>query len=530
MTEIAFYYRARRDEELIAAYKGDILALAENMEYVIHLTRAPLTSIELGRLKEIGYEPISNNMGVLVFRNFVGTTSLAGVRLKVTSTKLGHGGIADLLERVSRLSSNLVFGWRSPTELGAKSSAEQRAPIPYHQLQFLREVILRRSPGERLHDFFEAVERNPTRHFVLQRPVVQAAKARNFDARSVIDIFSHPERLVALDSQASVKGNPLAKALRIGQPPLEHFPTHVSVSSRRLSYDTPENRFVKHLLAECLSIIYRLLDEKNLHRQMRLDCREMATMLESSSRALFLSDVGVLCSFEGPTQALAKADGYKDLFDLWIALGAHQSLPGSESEVEQFLQGKNVALLYEYWVFLEVLQAVTTATNSVNGPVSVSRDNLGEALSRDLLVQLSSDITVSFNPSFIQSSHTNYSTPLRPDVVVSLGSYRYAFDAKYRLQWLSAANETQDNDATFVRTDIHKMHTYRDAITNMRAAFVVYPGTEFVFFERGVGRRNAPIEIVTPDGVGAIPARPDDAQSSALLDLMRVLLSKSDLL
>lgn len=529
MTKVAFHYRARRDVESRVACVGDMVTLAENVEYVIELAHPP-SPAEIGDLAEVGYEPISERMGVLAFKNFVGMTRLSGVRLQVTSTKLGDDGISGLLEQVSRLSSSLVFGWRSPTWFAANASGEQRSPIPYHQLQFLREAILRLPPGERLQDFFEAVERNSTRHFVLERPVVPVERARNFDARSIANILSHPERLVTVQSKDAVKGNPLAAALRIGHPPVEHFPTQVSVSSRRLSYDTPENRFIKHFLAECLAIVYRFLDEKALHWQMRADCREMATILESASRALFLSDVGVLSSFAGPTQALAKAEGYKDLLELWIALGSHQSLPTSEREIDRLLQGKDVALLYEYWVFLKVLQAVSTASGFTNGPVSVSRNDMGEGLDRGLKVQLSPSITVAFNPSYTRTAGTAYSTPLRPDVVVTLGSLRYAFDAKYRLNWLSSLEDAQDDEATFVRADIYKMHTYRDAIENMQSSFVVYPGTEFVFFERGKERRSSPDDIDTFDGVGAIPARPDGAESLILFDLVRSLLDKSNLL
>lgn len=529
MTNVAFRYRARRDVESRTACVGDVVTLDENVEYVIELARPP-SPAEIGGLVEVGYEPISENMGVLAFKNFVGMTRLAGVRLQVASTKLGDGGVSGLLEQVSRLSSSLVFGWRSPTMFAANVSGEQRSPIPYHQLQFLREAILRLPAGERLQDFFEAVERNPTRRFVLERPVVPVERARNFDARSVTNIFNHPERLVKVHDQDAMKGNPLAVALRIGHPPVEHFPAQVSVASRRLSYDTPENRFIKHFLAECLAIVYRFLDEKALHWQMRADCREMATILESASRALFLADVGVLSSFAGPTQALAKAEGYKDLLELWIALGAHQSLPAPEREVQRLLQGKDVALLYEYWVFLKVLQAVSAASGLTDGPISVSRNDMGEGLGRGLQVQLSPSIAVAFNPSYTRTVGTAYSTPLRPDVVVTLGSLRHAFDAKYRLNWLGSLEDAQDDEATFVRADIYKMHTYRDAIANMKASFVVYPGTEFVFFERGKGRRNSPNEIAVFDGVGAIPARPDGAESLVLMGLVRSLLDKSDLL
>ena len=65
------------------------------------------------------------------------------------------------------------------------------------------------------------------------------------------------------------------------------------------------------------------------------------------------------------------------------------------------------------------------------------------------------------------------------------------------------------------------MHTYRDAITDMRSAFVVYPGTQFVFFERSGAKRSTPTAVAMTDGVGAVPLRPVDADPAA--DLRKLL-------
>jgi predicted component of viral defense system (DUF524 family) len=272
--------------------------------------------------------------------------------------------------------------------------------------------------------------------------------------------------------------------------------------------------------------VYRLLDEANIHAQMRTDCRVMASILEASARSPFLSEVGVLTAFASPTHALSKGDGYKDILDLWVQLGAHQALPGNVGEVERFIQGKDIALLYEYWVFIKVLEAVCEATGAPSRAVTVSRSDLGEGLARGVVVSLPVGVSVAFNPSYTRSARSAYSTPLRPDVVVTLNGARYAFDAKYRLQWLTSLEDSQDDEATFVRADLYKMHTYRDAITDLKAAFVVYPGSEFVFYERGGDRRQSPEGIAVFDGVGAIPARPEGAESSALLDLVQALVDQ----
>ncbi len=55
----------------------------------------------------------------------------------------------------------------------------------------------------------------------------------------------------------------------------------------------------------------------------------------------------------------------------------------------------------------------------------------------------------------------------------------------------------QTYEGAFKSEDIHKMHTYRDAIRACRGAYVLYPGSETRIFSLD-GARDL-------DGVGAIP-------------------------
>lgn len=102
------------------------------------------------------------------------------------------------------------------------------------------------------------------------------------------------------------------------------------------------------------------------------------------------------------------------------------------------------------------------------------------------------------DPSFRPTS-----VVLRPDVTLRIpdGPARgvHLFDAKFRLQALPA-DDADDIDATFKRTDLYKMHTYRDAIPSARSAWIIYPGTEERFFAAYIGAEC--------DGVGGIPGVP----------------------
>jgi predicted component of viral defense system (DUF524 family) len=156
----------------------------------------------------------------------------------------------------------------------------------------------------------------------------------------------------------------------------------------------------------------------------------------------------------------------------------------------------------------------------------IRRDEMGESLEVGLSTPLGPNITVRFNPSFMRLAGTAYSTPLRPDVVVEVDGVGHAFDAKYRLDRFDAGEDDADDDpATYKRADLYKMHTYRDAILRLKTAFIVYPGSEFVFFDRSGVKHIGADTMGIPDGVGAVPLRPANTDpASALRDLLRVLL------
>jgi hypothetical protein len=529
VTGIAFHYRQRRggNGKKQAAAIGQRITLPEGVEHLIELPAAP-SAVALERLEELGFEPLTPEVGVLAFGNFVGTTNIAGVIVDIISTKIGPDGVSGLLQDISAQASSLIFGWRSPTHFGAATTTSHHSPVPYHQFQFLRHIMLEMPSGQRLQDHFATVERNPTRRFLGERPVVRLDRVRRLDARAIQMIAARSDRIVRVPSGSPLVDHPLAVALEMGTPPQQHFPNRIAAPRGRLSFDTPENRFVRHFLGEAIGLVQRFVDHPKIHRSLRRDCRTMLSVLEPLATAPFLSEVGQLVALSAPTQALAKADGYKHLLDTWLELSAHQSLPASTAETTRLLEGRDMARLYEFWVFLQVLKAAFEVTGASRpGRPNVRRTELGEILEVGLSTTVAPGLTVTFNPTYTRSSGSAYSTPLRPDVIVELDGQRHAFDAKYRLQRLDLAEDDADDDpSTFKRADLYKMHTYRDAIAGLRSAFIVYPGSEFAFFERNGNRRTTAGAINNFDGVGALPARPADANPArALIEVLSALLT-----
>jgi predicted component of viral defense system (DUF524 family) len=481
---LVFKYRLRtkKDTPWLEVLPNSEITLQESSKYVLQFP-APLTNNQKQEVLAVDGEIITEELIALSFNNFVGEFSLSGISFKVVSTKISSANISTMLLEISELSTSLIFGIRSPTGFKAQVNLVEHSPVPYHQLQYLRHVMLKIEPGKRLQDYISRIEKNPTREFNRHRRTVPVGQTKRLDSRSIKAILSRPDRLSKLRDDSPLTSHPLARLLTFGEPEHAHFPAEIWESSKHLSFDTLENRFV------ILSILAELNDSP------------------------FLNEVSGLTSLSSPSQALVKAEGYRELYCFWQDFTRHMALPVDPEQTSQLLEGNNIALLYEYWVFIRVVSAVGVATGlTPKDSPEIFRDELGSRLVNGMKVNFGSGISVAFNQSYTRKQSTTYSTPLRPDVIIQNLDKIYVFDAKYKLKKINSDEQEFDKGdigGSYKREDLYKMHTYRDAIHGVTAAFVVYPGNEFVFFERDGHLTKNATSLIEPDGVGAIPLQPE---------------------
>lgn len=165
---------------------------------------------------------------------------------------------------------------------------------------------------------------------------------------------------------------------------------------------------------------------------------------------------------------------------------------------------------------------------------------LGSALAGETGVRFPGQIKGDYNRGF-----EGYSGSFCPDVRLTTPSGMWVFDAKFRLdRRTNLSLEARDDDLvvtdnTAKTDDVHKMHTYRDALSpKCRGAYAVYPGDNLLMYpavdcdmdmygvDTGDGETSC-VTAVAPDGVGAIPAKPGTCLSY-LPAIVRKLLSLSD--
>lgn len=353
---------------------------------------------------------------------------------------------------------------------------------------------------------------------------------------------------------------------------LATLPAHVSVTRSTRTDDTPENRFVKFALRS----FHRFLDEmrskvnevkdQRLHKEIEGLCARLDVALTAD----VLRRAGELTFLPLGSPVLQRREGYREVLQAWVHFQMAAKLVWAGGEKVYGAGQRDVATLYEYWVFFALLKVVAQVF-SLNEPeantlIEPTDDGFGLKLKAGRYLALTGqstqpgrnlEVRFSYNRSF-KATNTprasgSWTHTLRPDYTLSLWPAGFTedeaeqqelmvhvhFDAKYRLdQVTDLLGETQRVDidpyvaaktsdkldatkseearGTYKRADLLKMHAYRDAIRRTQGAYVIYPGYS------GDATRLTGFHEVLP-GLGAFALRPDsgtDALTRFLNDVV----------
>lgn len=450
--------------------------------------------------------------GRLNFRSYVGAAEMAvpgvsPVLIEVVCTKLGYfEDFRLLLDAIAEEYALLLMELESPT-FARFSLAEASKP---QLMTFL--FLLRHAMDEsRLPSAVESILAAPRSQLVQYERVVPTGLQR----QPIGGDFLH-----RLPAGAMQTGGPLSAVFR------GHTPTVLPETLKTETMDTPENRYTKAFLEnlrDATDDLHRLLvqHEKNIvARQVEAWGMRVSEWLEHP----LWKDVRRMTHFPSNSQVLQKSSSYREVLatDLRMQLG--MTMPWSaDSQLEADIRGdlRPISQLYEYWCFFflrSVLRAICGHEIAGGGNlIRQTDDGLNVVLRRgtESKVQFrftdatgrTAVISLFYNRKFERSVNQvwdgSYSAQLNPDFSVLIDVvadeervHWLHFDAKYRLdlqQWKAevannvevleaveselTTEEDKRNAATYKRTDLLKMHTYRDALLGSRGSYVLFPGT-----------------------------------------------------
>ncbi|WP_028550008.1 DUF2357 domain-containing protein [Paenibacillus sp. UNC451MF] len=467
-------------------------------------------SIQKGRIETGSY----NGLFPLLLEDghgkVVGRTSV-----EIKSTKINYReDYRSMLQYIGDKCNDLLLDIKSPTQLKLATDPSKDPDTIQQRFAFLKSIIESR-------EFKDAIRRIiSTGHtsMIDERINQDIRKNVRHTSDSIKQIARNPKRMPVPTSHG-LHGVLYSKGVSTPS-----IPTFVTVNEKIEVNDTPENRFIKYSLqvySDFLSKIEKVLSTKKRMADKRLlsEVKSLNEYLYETLSADFFRGLQEPTYIPYGSTVLQRKAGYRELMQAWIRFQLATKLIWEGGE-DVFNSGKrDLPLLYEYWLFFQLLSLVSKkfklSEPPVNRLIEVSADGLymklksGKQLvidglwdnkGRKLRVQFSYNKTFKWTPN--RSEQGSWTQQMRPDYTLSFWPAEFSmidaekqelmvhihFDAKYKVDNIEGlfgrSDENLDDEkerqreGIYKRADLLKMHSYRDAINRSEGAYVLYPGTQ----------------------------------------------------
>jgi len=554
------------------------LQLRERGRYEYRLKPVAGAHDDLVLLRERGVQPspvagTREDRGLIEPQDYCGLLPLTVIRrgdptfsplargaVEVRSVKLGYREhYRGMLTFIAGKCAGLLLDCRAPTRLKLDTLWQTDSRILEQQLEFLRHT-LESSPFRAAVD---EVLRNP--HRLLEdnreeRDISRPFKPGRDFARQVA---------VAARRVEVPKAHPLHSSIK-------SLPARVSVQIRTDFLDTAENRFAKMVLTEFRDFLAEVVShlkrkptelEKPENRRLLGDANRLRGMLETQLGRVFFPDVSSPSVVPLGSPVLQRKSGYRELLHFWLQFHAGAQLVWKGSADVFEAGARNVATLYEYWLFfqLEKLFRQRFACEKPLHSIVVDKDKAPPQLKLKRGIELRTPVAgvwsdtacrklkaeFHFNRKFLhrseQSKVGSWTRGVQPDYTISIWPAEFSsevaernelmvhihFDAKYRVDRVRELLGDHSDDESFERqsetgeesrsaakySDLLKMHAYRDAIRRTAGAYVLYPGNP------GDGIRYGGYHEILP-GLGAFAIRPNAEGEAEGIDALSKFLDE----
>ena len=305
---------------------------------------------------------------------------------------------------------------------------------------------------------------------------------------------------------------------------LDSLPRFITVAHKRDSVDTPENQFVKYVLTSFYSFCSSLGTKKNVTLQLLREIDAVCIILAAHMNSLFFKKVSNPAQLNLGSPVLQRKEGYREILQAWLMFDLAAKITWNGGDEVYDAGKKNIAVLYEYWLFFKLMECVSEVFNvpaaekkclvksdadGINLEIRQGHTKIihGSTIAGNRYLNISLYYNRTFNYTDDIYSSGSWTMNMRPDYTLSIwpGEMNEAdaeredaivhihFDAKYRLNKIIIEDkeidledrekelqcEKKDREVDiYKRGDLLKMHAYKDAIRRTGGAYVLYPGTE----------------------------------------------------
>ncbi|MBN1118769.1 MAG: DUF2357 domain-containing protein [Bacteroidales bacterium] len=478
------------------------------------------------RNKHLGTISPNIYVGTLVLPVFKNDKEVGKVELEVQSLKSGYrDDYRDMLELITEKCTDLLMQANSPVSHNFETDFGKDNETLYQKFAFIKSIIA-------TDEFAESV------HRIVSSPVTQWKETvEQKDIRNIRRFKnSNIKELITGSNRTDLPENHYLQ-----QYGLQSLPGKISAVRKSDTVDTPENRFVKFALESFLKFCSDINKKAAPETRLRNESGLLEKQLESFLHHSVFKQISHPETLRLNSPVLQRKEGYREVLRVWLMFDLAAKLVWKGGDDVYSGGKKDIATLYEYWLFFKLLDLFKSIfeiePKEISELIKETPDGLNLQLKQGSHTALSGvfntgtrrlNIRFNYNRSF--SGQKDYplsgswTTTMRPDYTLSFWPFGISeedaenqelivhihFDAKYKIANLTDLlnkESTEDIDSEkeenrkgiYKNADLLKMHAYKDAIRRTGGAYVLYPGDTSV-------KKKGFHEIIP--GLGAFPVRP----------------------
>lgn len=415
-----------------------------------------------------------------------------------------------MLDEIAEYYTDLVLQQGSPVTQQLEIDQNCSSQTLYQRFSFVRSLIDSEAFSEAIHKIIS----NPVRKWTdanIERNIVGV---RRLSRNNIRQIASGTDRIH------------LPARLRSGLPEsLTSVPRNIDVEYKRDTTDNQENQFVKFVLRSFVNFCSDIKGFTNANEQLKAEADQTSEQLYGYLDNQFFRQISLPTHLNMNSPVLQRKEGYREVLQAWLLFDLAAKLNWTGGDDVYDAGKKNVATLYEYWLFFKLLELVSEffhiEPQAKSELVQMDNDGINLSLKQGKMRMVSGrqetfsrilNVAFYYNRSFNKvakekdpiHSAGSWTMTMRPDYTLSLWPGEITeqeaerqelvthihFDAKYRLDRVlledkdagldidkELAEEKQEQEMRiYKRGDLLKMHAYKDAIRRTSGAYVLYPG------------------------------------------------------
>lgn len=506
----------------------------------------------------------NKNLGTIAPNIYVGTLSIplleketlqeiCKIELEVQSIKSSYReDYRDMLELITEKCTDLLLQASSPVTQHFEIDFSNDSQTLYQKFAFIKSII-------GTDEFTEAIHRIVTSPVTQWTETTEKKDIRNskrFTNTNIKEILKNGNR------------TKLPKTHYLRSYGIESLPERINTIKKSDSVDTPENRFIKHALENflkfCTDIKYKAIEFN--HKKMENESELLVRELEGHLHHTVFKEISSPITLKLNSPVLQRKEGYREVLRIWLMFDLAAKLIWKGGD-DIYSGGKrDVATLYEYWLFFKLLDLIKSIfkiePKDISDLITETPDGLNlqikqgkftalqgvyDSCSRKLHIRFNYNRSFSGKKKYPDSG--SWTTTLRPDYTLSLWPFGISeqeaekqelivhihFDAKYKIANLTdfLVQSTEDKldeekeenrKGVYKNVDLLKMHAYKDAIRRTGGAYVLYPGDQIIN-QKGFH------EIIP--GLGAFPIKPSKTESGIgelkafILDIIKHFINRA---